>query len=79
MEHKDTNDLHFLLVETIIDFIKERQLKEVEEIVFRVDSLQESVKHGSWHPSTDSSLVLYGYKVNGNKTLPSREIIDESY
>lgn len=52
------------LVQTCIDFINEykddEQVKEIQMIEFRVDSLQESAKHGEWRPESDSWCNLFG-------------------
>lgn len=73
------------LVQTCIDFINEykddEQVKEIQMIEFRADCLQESVKYGEWHPSTDSYCSIYGEKpIDGYSTgLCEEYLIDESY
>ena len=73
------------LVQTCIDFINEhkddKQVKEIEIVEFSADCLQESVKHGEWHPSTDSHCAVYGEKpIDGYSTeLYEKYLIDESY
>jgi hypothetical protein len=54
------------LVQTCIDFINEykddEQVKEIQMVEFRANSLQESAKHGEWQPCTDSYCALTGTK-----------------
>lgn len=73
------------LVQTCIDFINEckddEQVRQIERVEFRADCLQESAKHGEWHPSTDSYCSIYGEKpIDGYSTgLCEEYLIDESY
>ena len=73
------------LVQTCIDFINEykdnEQVEQIERVEFNVDCLQESVKHGEWHPSTDSYCAVYGEKpIDGYSTgLCEEYLIDKSY
>ena len=59
---KEISELQYILVQTVIDFINERGLKDIEEVAFGADSLQSSAKYGEWTPSTDSSITVYGYE-----------------
>ena len=52
------DEFHHILVQTAIDFIKEKGLKDVWSVSFYADSLQESAEFGTWCPATDSSLTL---------------------
>ena len=56
----DMSDLLDILVQTTIDFINERGLKDIDAVGFSADSLQTSAKSGEWTPSTDASITLYG-------------------
>lgn len=57
---KDLCDLLEILVQTTIDFIDERGLKDIDAIGFSADALQVSAKHGEWTPATDASIHAYG-------------------
>lgn len=63
------NNLHKLLVQTTIDFLKKENIDEVFEIHFNADGLNWSVKYGEWTPSTDSYMSLIGLQEDENKTL----------
>lgn len=52
------DEFHEILVQTAIDFINEKKLKDVWSVSFYADSLQESAEFGQWCPATDSSLTL---------------------
>ena len=58
------DEFHEILVQTAIDFINEKGLKDVWSVSFYADSLQESAKIGQWCPATDSSLTLEAVKDN---------------
>ena len=72
---QDIEDLHRILVQTVIDFINERKLTDIEEVSFGADSLQTSAHWGYWTPSTDSSISVYGY-LEDEKGLGERRLID---
>ena len=46
------------LVQCCIDFIKETGDTRIDRVSFTADCLQESSKHGSWQPCTDSTCEL---------------------
>ena len=56
------DEFHHILVQTAIDFINEKGLKDVWSVSFYADSLQESAEFGMWCPATDSSLTLEALK-----------------
>ena len=83
--HEQTQKLHKLLVQTVIDFLKEEKINEVWEVRFTADGLTHSVEFGEWTPSTDSYLGLVGLqdttlKGKSGKEYPwrTRALIDES-
>lgn len=48
-------ELHHLLVQTIIDFYKDKELpKGAYAIDFNFDDLPSSIEFGKWHASSDS-------------------------
>lgn len=82
---EQTQKLHKLLVQTVIDFLKEEKINEVWEVQFKADGLTDSVKFGEWTPSTDSYLGLVGLqeeilkdKYGREYPLMSRALIDEN-
>lgn len=48
------------LVQTCLDFIKEKGDKYIWRVEFSADELQESAKEGKWMPCTDSFITLEG-------------------
>ena len=60
--------LHDKLVQTAIDFIKEHNIKDIDEIDFSADALQESSEYGYWTPATDSSFRVIG-RQDGKRKL----------
>ena len=57
---EDLKDLLEILVQTTLDFINERGLKDIDAIGFGADSLQESAKRGEWTSSTDANIYATG-------------------
>ena len=53
-------ELQERLVQTCLDFIKEKGDKFIYRVAFSADSLQESAKEGHWMSCTDSSITLEG-------------------
>ena len=77
---KDMSELLDILVQTTIDFINERGLKDMDAVGFSADSLQESAKFNEWTPATDASIRVYGLgKVKGSdgKEFTVSKIIGE--
>lgn len=58
----DLSDLQEALMNTLINFCRERNLTDIDCISFGVDGLQDSVEYGEWTPCTDSSLAAHGYQ-----------------
>ena len=80
------DELHVLLVQTVLDYIKENNLTDVWSVAFSADSLQESAEYGEWCPATDSYLRVEGLReeevtdVEGEKRkIPYRVIIGEQW
>ena len=73
----NASELQELLMQTTIDFIKERELIDVDDVSFSADSLKESVNYGKWVPSTDSYLALYGKQVKNGENYEIRKLITE--
>ena len=80
------DEFHRVLVQTCIDFIKEKGLKDGYSVSFSADSLQESAEYGTWCPATDSFFEVDGLKhepytrENGKEAkIPYRVKIGESF
>lgn len=76
VDDKIMDEFHEILVQTAIDFIKEKGLKDVWSVGFYADSLQESAEYGRWCPATDSSLTLEAIR---NDKVPYRIEIGHSF
>ena len=77
---EQTRQLHYILVQTCIDFINENNLKDVDAVSFSADALQESAKYNEWTPATDSFLSLEGMeKSEEDGGFMVRKIIDKSF
>lgn len=66
------DDLYALqdqIVEMIIQFCKDRDLKDIDTISFSVDGLQESLAYNAWTAGTDSSLTAYGRQTGKYKKI----------
>lgn len=58
---QDIIDLQKLLVQTCIDFIKERNLTDIYEVRFNVDGLEgNAIEYGEWTPCMDSYCGVVG-------------------
>ena len=86
VDHDTLSQLHYILVQTVIDFIKENGLKDVEAVSFSADALQDSVNYGTWSPATDSFLNVEGLqeeeyeKADGTKgALTGRVLLGKSF
>lgn len=87
---QDIRDLHHLLVQTCIDFIKERNLTDINEVNFNVDGLEhDAIEWGEWTPCMDSYCGVVGLQADedakkwksskGNEfVLRERRLIGES-
>lgn len=71
----DAKDLLNILVDTTIDFLKERKLDDVYEVSFKADGLYDSVAYGEWTPSTDASISFVGLQEDEDKEYRVRKSI----
>ena len=71
----DARDLLNILVQTTINFLKERKLDDVYEVSFSADGLYDSVAYGEWTPSTDASISFVGLQEDENKEYRVRKSI----
>lgn len=76
--HEDIYALHRALVQTCIDFINKKGLKDIDSVQFNADSLQESAIFGSWQPCTDSGLRVEGIQRSVACDMDARKIIGYS-
>lgn len=68
-----TFKLHEKLVQTVIDFMLENNITDIDEVWFNADSLQISKQYHKWSPATDSALTLIGYQ-DGERRIISESI-----
>ena len=73
----DARDLLNILVQTTIDFLKERKLDDVYEVSFGADGLYDSVDYGEWTPSTDASISFVGLQEDDDKEFRVRKTITD--
>ena len=58
---ENINELHHLLVQTCLDYMKKNNLTDIDEIHFSADGLSgPSYEAGKWTPNTDSSIEVIG-------------------
>ena len=68
-------ELQKRLIKTCIDYIKEIGDEHIDEVNFRVDSLQCSAEAGEWRPESDSCCIIFGIQEDKNNFY----VISESY
>ena len=74
----DIKELQEKLVQTTIDFIKERNLTDIDEIGFSVDGLEgNAIEFGEWTPCIDSHISVCGLQNEDDETFRVRKIIGE--
>ena len=78
---ENINELHHILVQTCLDYMRKHNLTDIDEINFSADGLSRSYEYGEWTPGTDSYLGVIGLQVeeDGKFNLSVRKIIGESY
>lgn len=58
---ENINELHHILVQTCIDYMRKHNLTDIDEINFSADGLSgSSYEYGEWTPGTDSSIEVIG-------------------
>lgn len=57
---ENINELHHILVQTCIDYMRKHNLTDIDEIHFSADGLGGSYEYGEWTPATDSSIEVIG-------------------
>lgn len=53
-------ELQKKLVQTCIDFIKDKNLTDIDAVRFNVDGLEDSIEFGEWTPGMDSYIGVEG-------------------
>lgn len=80
---ENIKELHHILVQTCLDYMRKNNLTDIDEIQFSADGLSSSYKYGEWTPATDSYLGVVGLQIEENNNskfnLPIRRLIGESY
>ena len=56
----DIKELQEKLVQTCIDFVKEKNLTDIDMVRFNVDGLEDSIEFGEWTPGMDSYIGVEG-------------------
>lgn len=72
--NENINELHHILVQTCLNYIREHELTDVDEIQFSVDGLNSSYEFGEWTPGTDSSIKVIGLEFEEDGTPYRAEI-----
>lgn len=75
----DIKELQELLVQTCINFIKERNLSDIYNIGFGCDGLTDSIEFGEWTPNMDSNICVEGLQYDEKVDLNVRKLIGESF
>lgn len=75
--YTDARDLLNILVQTTINFLKDKKLDDVYEVSFSADGLYDSVEYGEWTPSTDASISFVGLQDDEDKDLKVRKLITD--
>ena len=77
--HNDIRDLQERLVQTCIDFIRERKLTDIDEVGFSVDGLERNaLEFGEWVPGIDSHISVAGLQKDENINWRVRKLIGEN-
>ena len=74
------NELHRILVQTCLNYMREHELTDIDEISFSAEGLSSSYEYNEWTPATDSSLTVVGLQEeNKEDNYLVRKIIGESF
>lgn len=72
--HKAFGELHTTIVNMIIQFCKEHNLKNIDEFRVSADGIMGSIEFGEWCPCTDSSMSMIEVKKDeAGYIFPNRE------
>lgn len=73
---ENIKELQQKMVQLCIDYMKENDLDDIQEVRFSADMLQFSKQYGEWTSMTDSFIDVYGFQNDENGT-ERRKIIGE--
>lgn len=74
----DIKELQQRLVQTCIDFIKEKNLTDIDAVRFNVDGLERNaIEFGEWTPAMDSYIHVNGLQEEEGKDYRVRKEIGE--
>ena len=77
--HNDIRDLQEKLVQTCIDFIRERKLTDIDAVGFSVDGLEgNALEFGEWVPAIDSYISVIGLQNDESINWRVRRLIGEN-
>jgi hypothetical protein len=65
---ENINELHHILVQTCLNYMREHKLTDIDEIHFSADGLNSSYEYGEWTPGTDSSIDVIGLEFEEDET-----------
>ena len=65
---ENINELHHILVQTCLNYMREHKLTDIDEIHFSADGLNSSYEFGEWTPGTDSSIDVIGLEFEEDGT-----------
>lgn len=71
--HEAFSELHHKIIDMIVSFCKEHNLKDVDAVSISADGLTGSIDYGEWTCFTDSSMTLYKTVKDGNFLYIDRE------
>ena len=70
---KNVSDLQHILVQTILDYINDNNLKDIYAVRFSADGLSTSAECGYWTPETDAHIIVEGVKEIPIKTRSGKD------
>ena len=76
---QDIKDLQQLLAQSLINFVDDRNLSDIDEVSFYFDGGQDSVKAMNWYPASDSSISVIGLQEEKGNGMTARKLIGKFY
>lgn len=74
---EDIKELQQRLVQTCIDFVRTRNLTDIDAVRFNVDGLEDAINFQEWTPSMDSYIGVEGLQKEEGKDYRVRKEIGE--
>lgn len=75
----DIKELQKILAQCVINFVGEKNLKDIDEIHFSFDGVQDSVEQCEWVSSSDSSISAIGDQEEKDNGMIERRLIGNYY